>query len=40
MMELLGIIKNEKNNLQKLLEELKERIYDIQVRIGEETAEV
>ena len=40
MMELLGIIKNEKNNLQKLLEELQGRLYEIQLKIGEEAAEI
>lgn len=40
MLELIGVIKNEKNNLQKLLEELQERIYAIQVKIGQEHADV
>lgn len=40
MLELIGVIKNEKNNLQKLLEELQERIYVIQVKIGQENANV
>ena len=39
MMELIGIIKNEKNNLQKMLEELRERLYDVQMKIGEENAD-
>ena len=38
MLELMGIIKNEKNNLQKLLEELREPLYEIQVKIDEEAA--
>lgn len=40
MLELIGVIKNEKNNLQKMLEELQERIYAIQVRIGQENANI
>lgn len=40
MLELIGLIKNEKNNLQKLLEELQERIYAIQVKIGQENADI
>lgn len=40
MLELLGIIKNEKNNLQKLLEEIKERIHEVQLKIGEEAADI
>jgi hypothetical protein len=40
MLELIGAIKNEKSNLQKLLEQLQDRIYAIEVKIGHEDADI